>query len=143
MVALVIGALIGTGAVTTAHAQTIEARRIPNAKFVRIEMVKFKPGGEDEAFALEEKFLDPARKLSGVWPLAEYHTQTGPWDRITVYALEGGMADMEWQTTKARAKLMAALSKIAGGDEKAIEIMAQWDSLVEKRESSVGHYHPR
>jgi hypothetical protein len=128
---------------TPAAAQSINARRIPNARFVRIEMIKFKPGGEDRAFALEDKYIDPARKLSRVWPLAEYHTQTGPWDRIYVYQLPGGLADVEWQVDPQQAKFLAALSKLAGGDAQALAIMAEWDSLVERRESTIGHYHPR
>jgi hypothetical protein len=124
-------------------AQSIEARKIPNARFVKIEMIKFKPGGEDRAFDLEDKYIDPARKLSGVWPLAEYHTQTGPWDRIYVWALPGGLADAEWQVDPSQAKFLAALSKIAGGDDKALAIITEWNSLVERRESTIGHYHPR
>jgi hypothetical protein len=126
-----------------ANAQSIEARRIPNARFIRIEMIKFKPGGEDRAFELEDKYINAARKLSGVWPLAEYHTQTGPWDRIYVWDLPGGLADVEWQVDPSQAKFLAALSKVAGSNEKALTIVAEWNSLVERRETTVGHYHPR
>lgn len=126
-----------------AAAQSIEARRIPDARFVRIEMIKFRPGGEDRAFELEDKYINPARQRSGVWPLAEYHTQTGPWDRIYVWDLPGGLADMEWQTSREQAKFLSALAAIAGGDQKATAIMAEYDSLVEKREITIGHYHPR
>lgn len=124
-----------------AGAQSIEARKIP--RFIRIEMIKFKPGGEDRAFELEDKYIDPARKLSGIWPLAEYHTQTGPWDRIYVWDLPGGLADVEWQVDPSQAKFLAALAKIAGSSEKALTIMTEWDSLVERRETTLGHYHPR
>ena len=124
-------------------AQSIEARKIPDARFVRIEMIKFKPGGEDRAFELEDKYIVPARKLSGIWPLAEYHTQTGPWDRIYVWDLPDGLSDAEWQVDPSQAKFLAALSKIAGGDERALAITSEWNSLVERRESSLGHYHPR
>ena len=124
-------------------AQSIDARKIPNARFVRIEMIKFKPGGEDRAFALEDKYIDPARKLSGVWPLAEYHTQTGPWDRIYVYQLPGGLADVQWQVDPQQAKFLAALSRVAGGHAQALAIVAEWDSLVERRETIIGHCHPR
>jgi hypothetical protein len=126
-----------------AAAQSIEARRIPNARFVRIEMIKFKPGGEDRAFELEDKYLDPARKLSGVWPLVEYHTQTGPWDRIYVYELPAGLSDVEWQVSPLQAKFLASLAKVAGSNAKALAVMAEWDSLVERRETTIGHYHPR
>lgn len=126
-----------------AGAQSIEARKIPNARFIRIEMIKFKPGGEDRAFELEDKYIDPARKLSGVWPLAEYHTQTGPWDRMYVWDLPGGLADVEWQVDPAQAKFLAALAKVTGSSDKALAIMTEWDSLVERRETTIGHYHPR
>lgn len=135
--------LAGLSYSPTAAAQSIAARKIPDARFVRIEMIKFKPGGEDRAFELEDKYINPARKLSGVWPLAEYHTQTGPWDRIYVWDLPGGLADVEWQVDPSKAKFLAALSKIAGSDAKALAIMTEWDSLVDRRESSIGHYHPR
>jgi hypothetical protein len=126
-----------------ATAQSIEAHRIPNARFVKIEMIKFKPAGEDRAFELEEKYIDPARKQAGIWPLAEYHTQTGPWDRIVVYDLAGGLADIEWQVSSQQAKFLSILSKIAGSKEKALAIIGEWDSLVERRETQIGHYHPR
>lgn len=135
--------LLSSPAWPPANAQSMEARRIPNARFIRIEMIKFKPGGEDRAFELEDKYINPARKLSRAWPLAEYHTQTGPWDRIYVWDLPGGLADVEWQVDPSEAKFLAALSKVAGSDEKALEIMAEWNSLVERRETTIGHYHPR
>jgi hypothetical protein len=125
-----------------AHAQTIDPRKIPDATFVRIEMIKFSPGGEDRAFELEDQYLNAARKTSGVLPLAEYHTQSGPWDRIYVYRLDGGLADLEWQVSPERARFLTALAKIAGGRDKALAIVAEWDALVQQRESMVGHYHP-
>jgi hypothetical protein len=125
-----------------AHAQRIEARRIPNAAFVRVEMIKFKPGGEDRAFELEDKYINPAWRLTGLSPPREIHTQTGPWDRIYVYALRGGLADMEWQVSKDRASLLNAVAQVAGSNARALQIMSEWDMLVERREVSIGHEHP-
>lgn len=127
---------------TPAHAQRIEARRIPNAAFVRVEMIKFKPGGEDRAFELEDKYILPAWRLTGLSPPREIHMQTGPWDRIYVYALRGGLADMEWQVSKDRASLLNAVAQVAGGNARALQIMSEWDMLVERREVSIGHEHP-
>ena len=123
-------------------AQTIEPRRIPDARYVRVEMIKFKPGGEDRAFEIEDKYLNAAQKASGFAPLAEYHTQTGPWDRIYIYRLEGGLADLEWQISPARSKFLTALAKIAGGRDKALAIVAEWESLVQQHDSMIGHDHP-
>ena len=140
---MILCGLQGVVASSPAAAQSIDARKIPDARFIRIEMIKFKPGGEDRAFELEDKYIDPARKLSGVWPLAEYHTQTGPWDRIYVWDLPGGLADVEWQVDPAQAKFLAALARLTGSSEKALAIMTDWNSLVERREATIGHYHPR
>lgn len=125
-----------------ATAQTIEARRIADAQYVRIEMIKFRPGGEDRAFELEERYLTPAWEASGLTLPLELHTQTGPWDRIYVHLLRGGLADVEWQVSPDRATFLAALSRVAGSRDRALEIIAEWDALVERRESTLGHKHP-
>ena len=125
-----------------ASSQPIEARRIPNAQFVRIEMIKFKPGGEDRAFEIDDKYIAPAWRLSGLPPPLEIHTQTGPWDRFYVYTLTGGLADMEWQTSRDRAAFMNALARVSGSSQRAAQIMTEWDGLVERRETTIGHEHP-
>jgi hypothetical protein len=132
----------GLGPSAAAYGQTLEARRIPDAKFVRIETIKFRPGGEDRAFALEDKYITPAWRSSGLARPLEIHTQTGPWDRIYVYALPGGLADLEWQVSRERAAFLHALARVAGSDARALEIVNEWDSLVERRETTVGHEHP-
>ncbi|MGN6590620.1 MAG: hypothetical protein ACTHKE_10045 [Sphingomicrobium sp.] len=123
-------------------AQSLQARKIPDAQFIRVEFIKFRPGGEDRAFELEDKYLTPAWKRSGLTPPLELHLQTGPWDRIYVYELKSGMAEMEWQVSPDRARFLNALSTIAGGEREALRITAEWDGLVERRESYVGHRHP-
>jgi hypothetical protein len=50
---------------------------------------------------------------------------------------------VEWQVDPTQAKFLAALAKVAGSSQKALAIMAEWDSLVERRETTIGHYHPR
>ncbi|HEX6784786.1 MAG TPA: hypothetical protein VF098_09070 [Sphingomicrobium sp.] len=123
-------------------AQSLQARKIPDAQFIRVEFIKFRPGGEDRAFELEDKYFTPAWKRSGLTPPLELHLQTGPWDRIYVYELKSGMAEMEWQVSPDRARFLNALSTIAGGEREALRITAEWDGLVERRESYVGHRHP-
>jgi hypothetical protein len=135
--------LFGLLGLSPAAAQTIDARKIPNAAFVRVEFIKFKPGGEDRAFELEDRYIAPAWKRSGLAPPLELHLQTGPWDRIYVYDLKAGMSEMEWQISPARAAFLKALSAVAGGDKQALDVVKEWDGLVERRESFVGHKHPQ
>ena len=102
----------GFFAASLSNAQTINAHRIPNAEFIRLEFIKFKPGGEDRAFELEDRYITPAWKASGLTPPLELHLQTGPWDRIYIYDLKCGLSEVEWQVSPERATLMAALAKI-------------------------------
>ena len=129
-------------AATPVVSQDVQAKRIPDAAFVRVEMIKFRPGGEDRAFELEDRYINPAIAASGLPPPTEIHTQTGPWDRIYIYRLRGGLSDLEWQISPDRAAFLTALSKVSGGREKALAVMAEWDGLVERRESALGHKHP-
>jgi hypothetical protein len=124
-------------------AQSIDAHRIPDAQFVRVEFIKFKPGGEDRAFALEDQYIDPAWKASGLTPPVQLHLQTGPWDRIYIYDLKCGLSEVEWQVSPERAKFLQALAKIAGSPKAALDVVAEWDQQVERRETQIGHKHPR
>jgi len=38
--------------------------------------------------------------------------------------------DVEWQVDPSQAKFLSALSKVAGSNEKALAVMAEWNSLV-------------
>lgn len=135
--------LLCTGVLaSTATAQSIDAHKIPNAEFIRVEFIKFKPGGEDRAFELEDKYIAPAWKASGLTPPLELHLQTGPWDRIYVYDLKCGLSEVEWQVSPDRAKFLAALAKIAGSAKAALDVVAEWDRQVERRETQIGHEHP-
>jgi hypothetical protein len=125
-----------------ANAQSIDARKIASAEFVRVEFIKFKPGGEDRAFELEDKYITPAWNASGLAPPLELHLQTGPWDRIYVYDLTCGLSEVEWQVSPDRAKFLAALAKIAGSPRAALDVAAEWDQQVERRETQIGHKHP-
>jgi hypothetical protein len=107
-----------------------------------VEFIKFKPGGEDRAFELEDKYIAPAWKASGLTAPLELHLQTGPWDRIYVYDLKCGLSEVEWQVSPDRAKFLAALAKIAGGPKAALDVVAEWDRQVERRETQIGHKHP-
>ena len=129
-------------AASLSNAQTINAHRIPNAEFIRLEFIKFKPGGEDRAFELEDRYITPAWKASGLTPPLELHLQTGPWDRIYIYDLKCGLSEVEWQVSPERATLMAALAKIAGSPKAAMDVTAEWDRQVERREVQIGHKHP-
>lgn len=113
-----------------------------DARYVSATYVKFKPGKRERAFEIIADHFVPAGKKAGTpGPLGAIHFQTGEWDALFVWKLEGGMADLEWYRSENNIKWAAALAELEGGKEAAGELMAEYRSLVDEAETDVGHYH--
>ena len=90
---------------------------------------------------ISDHFQKAGEKAGTPRPLGTLHYQTGEWDMLVVWDLEGGMADLEWYRTENQIKWFAALAEQEGGEEAAAALMAEYRSLVDESESDVGHYH--
>lgn len=71
----------------------------------------------------------------------EIHTTTGPWDSIAIMPLRGGVGDLGYVVSPDDARWFAALSKIAGGDDKAKALMEEYNALIERSETQMAHRH--
>ena len=115
-----------------------------DARYVTSTVVKFKPGKRERAFEIIAEHFVPAGEAAGTpGPLGTIHFQTGEWDAIFVWNLEGGMADLEWYRSEDNIKWAAALAEQEGGEEAAGELMAEYRSLIAEAETNVGHYHAK
>jgi hypothetical protein len=113
-----------------------------DAHYVSTTVVKFKPGKRERAFEIIADHFMPAGEKAGTpGPLGTIHFQTGEWDALFVWELEGGMADLEWYRSANNIKWYAALAEQEGGKEAAGELMAEYRSLIDEAETDVGHYH--
>lgn len=113
-----------------------------DARYVSATLVKFKTGKRERAFEIIADHFKPAGAKAGTaGPLGEIHYQTGEWDALFVWRLEGGMADLEWYRSEDNIKWYAALVEQEGGEEAAGELLAEYESLVDDAETDVGHYH--
>ena len=113
-----------------------------DAHYIRSTLVKFKPGKRERAFEIiAEHFMAAGEKAGTPGPLGVIHYQTGDWDALFVWDLEGGMADLEWYRSPNNIKWWAALAEQEGGKEAASKLMAEYQSLVAKAKTDVGHYH--
>jgi hypothetical protein len=109
-----------------------------DARYVTSTLVKFKAGKRERAFEIiGDHFMAAAEKAGVPGPLGTIHFQTGKWDAIFVWDLEGGMADLEWYRSADDIKWYAALAEQEGGED----LMAEYQSLVLEAETNVGHYH--
>ena len=113
-----------------------------DARYVSATLVKFKSGKRGRAFEIIADHFAPAGEKAGTpGPLGAIHLQTGKWDALFVWNLEGGMADLEWYRSEDDIKWFAALAEQEGGEEAAGELLAEYQSLVAEAETNVGHYH--
>jgi hypothetical protein len=113
-----------------------------DARYVTSTVVKFKAGKRERAFEIIGDHFKVAAKNAGLpGPLGTIHFQTGEWDAIFVWDLEGGMADLEWYRSADDIKWYAALAELEGGEDAAAALMAEYQSLVLDAETDVGHYH--
>jgi hypothetical protein len=113
-----------------------------DAHYVKLTLVKYKPGKRERAFEIIADHFMPAGKKAGTpGPLGVIHLQTGEWDALTVWKLKGGMADLEWYRSEDNIKWWAALVEQEGGKEAAAALVDEYVSLVAEGEDQVGHYH--
>jgi len=115
-----------------------------DARYVSVTHVKFKPGKRERAFEIiAEHFVKAGEKAGTPGPLGVIHFQTGEWDSLVVWNLEGGMADLEWYRSEDNIKWYAALVEQEGGEEAAGKLVAEYQSLIDEAETDVGHYHAK
>jgi len=113
-----------------------------DAKYLSITHVKFKLGQRESAMELITEYFIPATEKAGTsGPILAIHYQTGKWDAAYVWEMAGGMADLEWYRSPDDLKWFAALAELAGGEEQAGEIWADYLSKIAKAETEVGHHH--
>ena len=113
-----------------------------DAAYVTATAVKFKPGKRERAMELIAEYFMPASDKAGLpGPKMVLHMQTGRWDMVVIWDMEGGMADLEWYRSAEDIKWFAALSEIAGGEEEAGALWDEYISSVSDSVSEVGHYH--
>lgn len=113
-----------------------------DAKFVSVNFVQFKPGKREEAMEIIAEYFVPATEKAGTpSPMFVVHFQSGKWDAMYVWDLEGGMSDLEWYRSPNNIKWYAALAELNGGEEGAAEIMKRWSKTIDEGETHVGHYH--
>ncbi len=113
-----------------------------DARYVTVTYVQFKPGKREEAMEIISEYFMPAGEKAGTAPpMLAVHFQTGIWDAMFIWNLEGGMADLEWYQSEDNVKWFAALAELNGGPEGAEKLMERWRQTIRESETQIGHYH--
>jgi len=113
-----------------------------DAHYVSVTYVKFHTGKRERAMEIISEHFVPASEKAGLaGPLGTIHFQTGEWDMLVAWDLDGGMADLEWYRSEDDIKWWNSLVEQEGGEEAADALMGEYLSLIDEAETDVGHYH--
>lgn len=127
----------------TVSAQEMTPERIKDVTWHMVELVKFHPGKRERAMEIIENYFAPADRDAGGGNVIDLHLDTGEWDAIVAFPMNGGPADLTWGTSPDEIKWMNALAVRAGGMDKARALLTEWDTLVASSENHVAHRHPK
>jgi hypothetical protein len=112
-----------------------------NAEYMEIIMVDFKPGKRGRAEEIVRDYFMKASDAAGTPKPYVVHLQTGSWDFIVAFDMKDGPVEFTYTDTPNGKKWFAALSELAGGDDKAQAIWDEYQSLIARSTSMFGHHH--
>lgn len=116
--------------------------RLENVTIVEVVYIDFKPGARMRAMEIIDNYFIPASEAAGTpGPLHAIHFDTGKWDMIVVWELEGGFDDLMWYVSPENLQWRAALAELAGGEEEGQAIWQEYISHVASAHNEVGHLH--
>jgi len=129
---------------TPALAQDDGPSKRQGVEYVTIVFTDYKLDKRDEARGIIADHFVPANEKAGTpGPALTIHFQTGEWDTIDIWALEEGMAELEWTRVSSpnRIKWKAALDEQVGGEDQGTELINRFRAAIAHRRIEVGHHH--
>lgn len=141
---LAAGLAVAGFAISPAFAQESEdgTIRLENVTIVEIVHVEFKPGKRMRAMEIIDEHFVPAGQAAGLpGPMHAFHFDTGKWDAIFVWEMEGGFDDLMWYRSPDDVAWFNALAEQEGGEEAAQAVIDEYLSSVANGYSEVGHVH--
>lgn len=119
-----------------------QAQSDDEVTWARVTMTRFHTGKRDRAIQIIKDYFAKADAMAGTGSgVHGIHLDTGAWDVIYIFPMKGGPADMAKQGTPEDAKWMAEMIKLAGSEEAANKIIAEFDTLIAMQVTEVGHAH--
>lgn len=112
-----------------------------NVDYLNIIMVDIKPGKRGRAEEIIRDYFRKASENAGTRRPYMVHLQTGSWDFIVAWDMEDGPAELTYTSNPDGSKWFAALAELAGGEEQAQALWDEYQSLIARSTSMIGHHH--
>lgn len=112
-----------------------------NVDYLNIIMVDIKPGKRGRAEEIIDDYFRKASKAAGTQQPYLVHLQTGSWDFIVAWDMKDGPAELTYTNNPDGAKWFAALAELTGGEEQAQALWDEYQSLIARSTTMIGHHH--
>jgi len=125
-----------TGALLTAHAEEPQTAKKSDVVWHTITVVDYKPGTNETALAIIQKF-DSASRSSGT-SLPDIHwLESGKYDLVITWKLKDGPADLKGRWSPDGDAWWNALVAQEGSEEAAAKLQSDYNELIESSITSV------
>ena len=122
----------------TAQEEEREPTRYENPQWKRVILVDYKPGQAGKAREIIRNNHAKASELAGTpRPEMILTLHSGEYDLMVIWAMQGGISDMDWEVSPNNIKWRKAMNEIAGSAEKASEIMKEYSNCINKSTSYI------
>lgn len=115
-----------------------EGKRYENPQWKRIVYVDYLPGKYNEARDLIKDYHRKASIKAGTpQPDMILEMNSGEWDIMIVWGMQGGISDLDWDVNPNGAKWRQAMNEIAGSKEDAQKIIDQYVNCISRSASEI------
>lgn len=104
---------------------------LDSSDFYQVQYFKFVPDNVVEAKKIINKYFKTANNLAGVPnPFMEFDITSDDYNYMVVWKVNEGEENLNWQTSPNNDNWYKAFVTVAGGQEKAKEIILKYDSYI-------------
>ena len=132
-VSLLMGLFIVITSVSASAQEDTAAKKYDNPQWKRVVLVDYKPGQTNKAREIINNYHKKASKMAGTpGPEMILELHSGEYDLMAIWAMQGGIEDMNWEISPNNIRWRKAMNELAGGAAEAAAIMQEYSSLVNK-----------
>ena len=106
------------------------AKKLDDPQWRSVVMVKFHSGKMGRAMELIDEFQQVTKKAGTPGPELALRMSTGEWDMMMVWLMEGGISDMDWDTSPNSVKWRMAAAEHFGSADKFKATWEEYRSLI-------------
>lgn len=110
--------------------EDMTAKKLENPDWYTMVHVQYQPGKLEEALKIVKNHFAPAGKKAGLPGPKLFVNASGKWDATWIWHMEGGITDLNWETSPDDIKWMDALASQEGGMEQATAMIQSYLALV-------------